>query len=517
MANQRIGIMQIRQLLQLKIRGESNRSISRLLGIHRNTINEYVRLLKATGRSYEVLGQLDDRSLEELFPGVSTTDKDRYQTLSSYFPYFRKELKKVGCTRLTLWREYLSRHPDGYRSSQFNEHLNRWLQQVDGSGKLVHKAGDKLYVDYTGKKLFFVDMETGEQIEVEVFVATLPCSGYTYVEATPSQKGEDFIDSMNNCLKFMGGVPRSIVVDNLKSAVTKGSKYEPVLNKTFSDFALHYGCSINPTRTYCPQDKALVENAVKLVYQRIFYPLSKQIFFSLTELNKAIAELLEDYNDRMFSQIKLTRRQQFHDIEKEELLPLAAQPYELRYYKIATVQKMGHVYLSADRHYYSVPHRFIGKKVEVQYNTKTVEVFYAKERIATHRRDPRPGRYTTISKHMKSTHRFYNDWSPEFFQKWARKYGEDVEYYIKGLIQQATYPEVAYKQCMGILQLVKDYPVDRLQSAVIRARQYPYFSYSTVRDILKNNMDLEQDLFQATTKTTTIPEHDNIRGSQYYT
>ena len=516
MANQRIGIMQIRQLLHLKIRGESNRSISRLLGIHRNTINEYVRQLKATGQTFEALQQLDDCSLEGFFPGVSTTDKDRYQTLSSYFPYFRKELKKIGCTRLTLWQEYLNRHPDGYRSSQFNEHLNRWLTTVDGSGKLVHKAADKLYVDYAGKKLFYVDPATAEQIEVEVFVATLPCSGYTYVEATRSQKREDFIDSMNNCLTFMGGVSRSIVVDNLKSAVTKGSKYEPVLNKTFAGFALHYGCSINPTRTYSPQDKALVENAVNLVYQRIFYPLSRQVFFSLAELNKAIRGLLDDYNDRMFSQIKMTRRQQFYDIEKDQLLPLPAQPYELRYYKIATVQKMGHVYLSPDKHYYSVPHRYIGKKVEVQYNTKTIEVFYARERIATHKRDPRPGRYTTIAGHMKSTHKFYNDWSPEFFQKWAHKYGKDVEYYIKGLIKQAAYPEVAYKQCMGVLQLVKDYPVERLQAAVIRARQYPRFSYSIVRDILKNNMDLEQQLFDTTNPSPAIPEHNNIRGSQYY-
>lgn len=514
MANKRIGIMNIRQILQLKIRGESNRSIAELLGKNRNTINDYVRLLNATGHSLEELSGFDDQSLDALFPGVTTTEKVRYETLSSYFPYFRKELKKVGCTRLSLWEEYLSRHPDGYRSSQFNEHLNRWLKKVEGSGKLVHKAGDKLYVDYTGKHLSYVDAETGERIEVEVFVAMLPCSGYTFVEASPSQKREDFIDSMNNCLRFMGGVPKSIVVDNLKSAVTKGSKYEPILNKTFSDFALHYSCSINPTRTYAPQDKALVESAVSLVYQRIFYPLSKHTFFSLAELNQAIAELLVEYNDKKFSQINISRRQQFVDIEKDALIELPSTPYDLRNYKLVTAQKIGHVYLSADKHYYSIPHRFIGKKVELQYNTKSVEIFYKKERIASHIRDKRPGRYTTVKDHMKSTHKFYNDWSPEFFQSWARKYGEDVESYIKGLINQAKYPEVAYKQCMGVLQLVKDYPVERLQGAVVRAREYPRFSYNIVRDILKNNVDLQQNLFDTT--PPVIPDHCNIRGNEYY-
>lgn len=515
MSSKRIGIMNVRQLIQLKRREESNRSVSLLIGIHRNTVNEYVQMLRASGQSYEELMELSDKALSDLFPQLNTTDKDRYDTLSSYFAYFRKELKKTGCTRLTLWKDYLGRHPDGYQSSQFNEHLHRWLKRVEGSGKLNHKAGDKLYIDYTGKKLFYIDRSTGEQIEVEVFVAILPCSGYTYVEASPSQRREDFIDSMNNCLNHLGGVPKSLVPDNLKSAVTKGSKYEPILNKTFAGFGLHYQCSINPTRTYSPQDKALVENAVNLVYQRIFYPLNKQTFFSLQELNAQISKLLEQYNDYLFSQLKTSRRQQFEEIEKAALAPLPAQAYELRYYKILTVQKMGYIYLSDDKHYYSVPHRYLGKKVELQYTNCTIEVFYRKERITSHKRNYQPGQYTTITDHLSSTHKFYSEWSPEFFHKWARRYGTDVESYIKGLIDQATYPETAYKQCMGVLQLVKEYSSERLGKACKRAIQYPRFGYGIVKDILKNKMDMESDLF-TDPDTVLIPKHDNIRGAKYY-
>lgn len=515
MSSKRIGIMNIRQLLQLKLKGESNRSVSRLIGVHRNTVNEYVHLLRASGQAYEALIALSDKALWDLFPQFTTTDKNRYETLSSYFSYFRIELKKVGCTRLTLWKEYLERHPDGYQSSQFNEHLSRWLKRVEGSGKLTHKAGDKLYIDYTGKKLYYIDRSTGEQIGVEVFVAILPCSGYTYVEASPSQCRHDFIDSMNNCLNHLGGVPKSLVPDNLKSAVTKASKYEPILNKTFAGFALHYQCSINPTRSYSPQDKALVEHAVKLVYQRIFYPLNKQTFFSLQALNAALSKLLKQYNDYLFSQLKTSRRQQFEEIEKASLAPLPAQAYELRYYKILTVQKMGYVYLSDDKHYYSVPHRYLGKKVELQYTKGHIEVFYAKERIASHKRNYQPGRYSTIADHLSSTHQFYREWSPEFFQKWARRYGTDIESYITGLIEQATYPETAYKQCMGVLQLVKEYGPQRLSKACKRAVQYPRFGYGIVKDILKNKMDLEPDLFTDPDQIL-IPKHDNIRGADYY-
>ncbi len=514
MASKRIEIVDIRQLIQLKEQGLSNRKAAAIIGIHRNSVNPYVRLFKASGKSYKDLLLLSDQELYALFPAPVTTQKKKYEELSSRFEYFRRELKKTGCTRQVLWKAYLLQHPDGYCYTQFNEHFNRYLKRIKSSGKLDHKAGDKVYIDYTGKKLSYVDKTTGEVIEVEVFVGILPCSGYTFVEACASQKREDFIGSMNNCLRFFGGAPKAIVPDNLKSAVTKGSKYEPVLNKTFKDFALHYGTVINPTRTYSPQDKALVEGAVKLVYQRIFYPLNKMIFFSIEDLNKEIRKLLEAYNDYLLSLIKVSRRQQFLSIEQAFLSPLPSEDYEIRHYKRAKVQKMGYVFLSADKNYYSVPYRFIGKQVEVSYNRQSVEIHYNRERIASHKRSYYPARYTTIEEHLSSTHKFYSNWSPEFFQKLARPYGTAVVDYVKALIESKPYPEVAYKQCLGIFSLAKTYEKDRLNNACKRGLTFHRYGYHIIKNILDHKMDM--DTQNENPSDHEITAHENIRGADYY-
>lgn len=514
MASQRIEIMDIRQLLQLKNKGLSNRKSADIIGIHRNSVNPYVRLFDATGKSYKDLLLLSDKELYTLFPVPVTIQKKKYKALSSRFEYFRKELKKVGCTRQVLWESYRQEHCDGYAYTQFNEHFNRWLKRIKSSGKLDHKAGDKVYIDYTGKKLHYVDKPTGEIIEVEVFVGILPCSGYTFVEASISQKRESFIGSMNNCLRYFGGSPQAIVPDNLKSAVTKGSKYAPILNKTFKDFALHYGTVINPTRTYSPQDKALVEGAVKLVYQRIFYPLNKMTFFSIEDLNKEIKKLLETYNDYLLSHIKISRRQQFMDIEQPFLAPLPSGDYEIKYYKKATVQKMGYVFLSVDKNYYSVPYRFIGKRVEVSYDRQSVEVHYNRERIASHKRSYHPGRYTSIKDHLSSTHKFYTNWSPEFFQKLARPYGQAVVDYVKVLIESKNYPEIAYKQCLGIFSLGKTHKKGRLNNACKRGLSFHRYGYHIIKKILDNKMDMETENEVDTNHEIAV--HENIRGAAYY-
>jgi len=513
MAANRLEIMDIRQLLQLKTQGFSNRKIGKIIGVHRNSINEYVRLFNASKESYEALLKHTDEELLVLFPIKGSIDKLRYEELSGYFPYFLKELFKPGCTRQTLWREYLYKHPEGYSYTQFNHHFNQYLNRVKASGKLIHKAGEQLYIDYTGKKLHYTDPSTGEVISVEVFVGVLPCSGYTFVQASPSQKREDFIDCLNNCLSFLGGVPRVIVPDNLKAAVSKASKYEPVLNKTFKAFALHYGCAINPTRAYSPKDKALVEGAVKLVYQRIFYPLSKMDFFSLREINEQVHKQLQVYNDYLLSHIQVSRRQQFQTLESDFLQALPNQAYQLRYYKVAKVQKMGYIFLSSSKNYYSVPYRYIGKKVQVQYNQNTVEVYYQTERLASHLRSFKAGHYVTIPEHLSSQHQFYNDWNPDYFKKLAAPLGESVQDYVTALIDQAAYPEIGYKQCLGIIALAKTYSKQRLNNACKRGLGFHRYGYRTIKNILENKMDL---LEQTQRHPRSVPDHENIRGAEYY-
>ena len=513
MAAKKVDIMELRQLLLLKEKGESNRSCEKLLSIHRNTINHYVRMFRVSGLSYTRLLGYDDKALTELFPTCSTFNTARYSILSRYFSYFEKELKKPGCTREVLWREYLNKHPDGYGYSQFNEHFARWRDKVKASGKLIHKVGDKVYVDYTGKKLQITNKQTGELTEVEVFVGILPASQYTYVEATGSQKKEYFISCMNHCLEYFGGVPKAIVTDNLKSAVNKASKYEAVLNKSLKSLAVHYKTSINPTRTYSPQDKALVEGAVKLVYQRIFYPLSKMTFFSIEALNEAIREKLTQYNNYLMKLLETSRSKQFLDIEKPYLAALPPQPYELKEYKKAKVQKMGFVYLHEDKNYYSVPFRYIGQHVEVQYNSGEVEIYYKSQRIATHKRNYRKGAYTKKDEHLSSSHKFYQDWSPSYFSSWAKKSGDHVEAYVGKLLQQASYPEIAYKQCLGVINLKSVYTDQRLDKACKIALDQPRHGYHIIKNILANKMDLAD---QSAIAEPHITKHNNIRGAGFY-
>lgn len=513
MAHLPIDIMDFRQLLQLHQQGISNRKAADFLQINRKTADKYIEFVHSNNLDVAELLTLSDKDLIELLPVKSELHNDRYEELAALFETISDELTKPGCTLQTLWRSYKEQHPDGYQYTQFTVHYRQWLESYNASGKLLHKAGYRLFVDYTGKKLHYVDRQTGEQVPVEVFVGILPCSQYTFVEASPDQKRESFIGSMNRCLHFFGGAPQAIVSDNLKAAVTKAHKHEPVINRTFKDFALHYQTVIDPTRPYHPQDKALVEGAVKLVYQRIFYPLSHQTFFSLEELNEAIKEKLEGYNNYLMQREQVSRKKRFEELEKQQLKPLPASPYLVRHYKRAKVQKMGCIWFSEDKNYYSVPHRYVGKEVQVQYNSDTVEVFYNRERLCAHKRSYKAGHYSIIQEHLSSTHRAYSEWNLTFFQQKAERIGPATAQYITQLIDQYTYPELGYKQAMGICHFIKLYDKSRVDQACERALTAHRYSYRVIENILKNGLDqLPLDVDQ----TPHIAPHSNIRGASSY-
>ena len=332
-----------------------------------------------------------------------------------------------------------------------------------------------------------------------------------------SQKREDLIPCIANSLNFFGGVPQTIVSDNLKSAVSRSSKYEPQINKSLKDFALHYKCAVNPTRAYSPQDKALVENAVNLAYQRIYYPMRNITFFSLLELNKEIMRLLEGYNDLLFQRKESSRRELFQSFERSTLKPLPSVAYQMKDYRRAKVQKMGYVYFSPDKNYYSVPYRFIGKQTLIQYTKTWLEIFYNSERIATHHREPAKGVYITIKGHLSSSHQAYKDWSPEYFKSLAKKHGISVMMFVEGIINQSDYPEIAYKRAMGVIQLHRQYSSERLNNACKRALFGNVFSYNRIKNILKNTLDKEPiDIDELEKDESHIPEHSNLRGASAY-
>ena len=509
--------MDLKQIIRLHLEGLSNRQISNTLGIGRNAINTYMQLFRSSSMTFEAILALSNSDFKELFPGKTTINNERYNQLMGYFKKVNQAKTHPGFTFLYHYQEYKSQVENPYSYTQFMEHYNRKHSKLKGSMKLEHQAGHEVMIDFAGKHLYITDRETGERIAVEVFVSILPFSHYTYVEACMSQKREDLLTCMGNALQYYGGVPKAIVSDNLKSAVTRASKYEPQVNKSLKDFAHHYSCVVNPTRAYSPQDKALVENAVNLAYQRIYYPLRDMVFFSLFELNKEIRKLLVAYNNLLFQRKQSSRRELFQSIERDTLKVLPVQAYEMKEYRRAKVQKMGYVYFSPDKNYYSVPYRFIGKQTQIHYTGSWVEVYYNSERIAIHKRDHSRGVYITIKEHLSSAHQAYKDWSPEYFKTLAKKHGEFVMLFVEELIRQSDYPEIAYKRAMGVIQLHRQYGSERLNNACQRALYGNALRYHSVKNILKNNMDKEYlNVDNLNLTETHIPKHDNIRGAKTY-
>jgi len=380
---------------------------------------------------------------------------------------------------------------------------------------MEHKAGDKVFVDFAGKKFVITDRITGKEKEIEVFVGILGASQLTYVEATMSQKKEDWIRANRNMVHFFGGTPQAIVPDCLKSAVIMGDKYEPDMNPEYYDFARHYDITILPARPNHPQDKAHVENAVKIVYSWIFAPIRDWKFYSLAKLNEAIREKLEEYNLKPMQRLKVSRRELFNEIEKSELQPLPTEPYELRKFKKLKVQFNYHIYFSDDTHYYSVPYRYVKKSVSVIYTNSVVEIYYKNTRIAFHRRDRSFNKYTTIKDHMPPQHKWVSDWTPERFIKWADSMGTPIKTLIEQILNQKQHPEQGFKTCLGILSLSKKYGKDRLNMACAKALQFNRYTYKAVNNILRNGMESAQDDEQEVL-FRSLPVHDNIRGNQYY-
>ncbi len=462
--------------------------------------------------------ELSDKDLSELLEtpnDYKPNDKQTIHTeLFAFFPYVEKELKRVGVTRLILWQEYKNKHPDGVMYSRFCDQYHQYIKKSDGYMPTSHKAGEKLFIDYAGKKLHIIDKQTGEIKTVEVFVATLGASQYTYLEASFTQQIPDFIGSVQNALHYFGGVPACIVPDNLKSAVTKSNKYEPFINEQFAGFASHYDTSIMPARALKPKDKSLVEGAVNIAYTRIYAALRNTEFYSIQELNQAIKKLLESYNKTPFQKKSHSRTDLFESLEKETLKPLPTDKYELKIYKTATVQKNCHVYFAPDKNYYSVPNAYVGKKVKLILCQNSVEIYHNQNRIALHLRSRKPYAYQTIKEHMPASHTYNSGWNPEYFMTWASNIGTSTMQCIEKILNQKQYPEQNYKSCVGVLSLAPKTSKERLENACKRALLYDAVGYNPIKNILEKGLEKQQEEPNLLAKTSIA--HENIRGAEYY-
>lgn len=504
----------IRDIIRLSQNPDlSRRQIAKILGVSRPVIDKYLSDLKTSGLAYSQVEAMSDSELLSQFEKKEEDQDIRYKTLMERFPRYVKELKRTGVTLRLLWEEYRKDHPEGYQYSQFCYHFQIWSDALDVTMHMDHKAGDRMYVDFAGDKLAVINSRTGEEMSVEVFVAILAASGMTYVEASLSTKSEEWIRSNERAMRYFGGVTRAIVPDNLKQGVSQSHRYEPGINPLYDDFAQYYGTIILPARARHPKDKAMVENAVRLVYQRIYAPIRDRIFFSLEELNQTIRDLLELHNQAPFQRLKISRKDLFEEIEKNVLKPLPMERYGLKTFRELKVQYNYHVELREDRHFYSVPWYLKGKQVRVIYDERVVTIYYDNVRIAQHLRDRAINGYTTLPDHMPGHHRFYKEWSPDRFLRWARSLGDPVVGVIQGVLDSRDHPEQAFRTCMGILNLGKKYGPVKLTRACEIANRFKLYSYKRIVSILEKGLADQTELeFQE----TPIPVHENIRGIDYY-
>lgn len=453
MPNKSLSMSRIRQILRCYAAGKGTKTIANMFDLSRNTVKKYITIFNQSGKSMEEVLELDDQQLNEMFKASKTSDchSERYTALMDEMPEYVRLLKKRNSTRNSVYEVYASRHPeDASSKSQFCRVLQIYQVQSGAIAHIEHKAGDRMYVDFAGDKLYIVDKESGEQLPIEIFVAILPCSQLTYVEAVMSQKKEDFIKACENAFYFYGGTPQVIVPDNLKAAVSHPNKYESELNEDFAAFANHYGCTVMPTRVRCPKDKALVEGAVKLIYRTIYPEIEDKTFFDLEAMNAAIRVALEIHNNTKLTGRTTSRREQYEDFERCCMGPLNPIRFELRQRARLTVQRNGYVRL--DKHYYSVPYQLIEKKVNVLYNTTEVIIYYKYEVVAKHKRGVKQYGFTTNPEHLPKSQQNYLEWDPEKLLDEADQLGEGVRDFFEKIISQKKIPGRGVQALQGPCQ-----------------------------------------------------------------
>lgn len=504
---------QIKQLLRLYQQGHGKKAIARELGMSKNTVKTYLQKIEKGEYDIQSLLSLDDPLLEgKLFAGSPSYKEHKYEIVAEELEYYSRELGRVGVTRKELWEEYLEKHPDGYRYTQFCHHLGQYLKKKNPSMVLQHKAGEKLFIDFAGKPLSYINRETGEVIQCQVFVACLPYSDYCFAMAVHSQRTDDFIYALGCCLKHLGGVPRVLVPDNLKSAVVKADRYEPGINQVLEDFANHYGTTVIPARVRKPKDKALVENQVKIIYSRVYAKLRKLQFFDIASLNTAIAEKVRCHNQTRMQRKDYCRQEKFLSDEKPQLAALPQNGFEVKFYKQLKVAKNNHVCLNPDRHYYSVPYTCIGSMVEVVYTRSMVRIYAGGQQLAIHQRSSKAGGYTTVKEHLCSQHQYYLDRSPDYYISKARQRSEVFSLVVARLFEKGLYPELLYRSCDGLLALERKADNQQFEQACAMALHYDNCSYAFIRNLLKNKMTGQNQSFTG----KALPVHGNIRGAVCY-
>ncbi len=505
----------IKDVLRLKFEGKlSHERIAAATGISKGAVSKYVQRALERGLGWPLPADLDDGQLESLLFRQSVP---REHYAAPDFAHVHQELKRKGVTLQLLWEEYEAAHGErAYRYTQYCEHYTRYRGSLARSMRQVHRAGEKLFIDYSGDTAAVIDMATGEVRAAQVFVAVMGASKYAYAEATWTQTLPDWIASNIRALEFMNGAPALLIPDNLKSAIKNACRYEPEATSTYGDFARHYGTAILPARPLSPKDKASVEMSVLVVQRWVLARLRNRQFFSLVELNIAIAELLVDLNRRPFKKLPGCRASVFEAIDRPALRPLPATRYEYAEWSKVKVNIDYHV--DVERHYYSVPHALVGQYLTARYTDTTVECFHKGGRVAVHVRSYQVGKFTTLPEHMPKSHQKHLKWTPGRLLKWGEKIGPGTRAVVQWQFDHRPHPEQGYRACLGLLSLSNEYGDERLEGACRRALTIGCPTGKRIKMILLAKLDQHPDMFPAaeTAAPTSTRSHANVRGANYF-
>ena len=512
MPAQRIAMRRIREVLRLRLEaGLSFRQISKSSKLSVGSIQKLTKKAEQLGLTWPLPETMDDTQLASLFYPRSDTKPARRREVPDWATA-HQELKRKGMTKQLLWQEYTERYPNRcYSYSQYCDRYRQWCTQQRRSMRQVHQAGEKIFIDYAGTTVPVVNPDTGEVRETQIFVAVLGASNYTYAEATASQSLPDWLQSHVRMFEFFGGCSELLIPDNLRSGVSKACRYDPDLNPAYQQLASHYGVAVMPARPYKPKDKSKAENAVLLVERWILMRLRHQTFFTLGELNHCIGSLLRELNHKPFKQLPGCRRDAFEQLDKPALHSLPAQPY--RYVDIKTVKVNIDYHVQYKQHHYSVPHHYVGEKLELHAGDTLMQIYFRQQLIATHPRKFHSGSSTETG-HMPTRHSRQQQWTPARLKQWAGSIGEQTRCWIQWQLDAKPHPEQAYRICLGLLSLSRSYPACRVEAACKLANSEGLYRLRQIKSILKANRDQLPD--QPAQSTTLPQEHENIRGPETF-
>lgn len=488
----------------------SGRAIGRSLDLSPSTMSDYLGRIRTAALTWPLPPELDsDDALERLlFAPASTPHATR--PMPDYAVVHR-ELMDRHVTKMLLWQEYKAEHNDGVGYSQFCIHYATWAKPLGATMRQAHRAGGYAFIDFSGDTIDLIDPITGEIARAKLFVATLGASNLTYVEPVLSEDLPTWTGCHVRAFEFFGGVPEILVPDNLKSGVQRPDRYDPDINPTYAELALHYNTAVMPARPRRPRDKAKVEQAVLLAERWIIAVLRHRRFYSMDELREAVRDLNTKLNDRVMRKFGLSRRALFEQIERAALKPLPEHRFEHTTWARPKVGPDYHV--EYEKHYYSVPYTLLGKRVDVRVTTATIEVLHRGLRVASHRRSMRAHAHTTLPEHMPQSHREHAKWTPERITGWAKTLGPNVAALASEIMRRRVHPEQGYRSCLGLIRLAEHYGAERLDAACGHAIKICATSRKSVESILKNGLDKTS---AADPAKAPLPTHENVRGPTYY-